>query len=127
MQRAFTNILATHVDTTAMFYQSLLGMTRHFDSDWFVILTHPGVADLELGILSRNSDIVPTAARGAPQGIMLTFVVDDVDSVFAEAQQLAAPVVEPPTDMPYGQRRMLIRDPEGTLVDVSAPVAPVRM
>lgn len=126
MQRAFTNILASTVDTTAAFYQTLLGMTRHFDSDWFVILTHRSVADLELGILSRDSEIVPPAARAAPQGVMMTFVVDDVDSVFAQAQQMAATIVEPPTDMPYGQRRLLVKDPEGTLVDVSAPVAPVR-
>ncbi|WP_349368524.1 VOC family protein [Salinarimonas sp.] len=123
MQRAFTNVLASDVDGTARFYERLLGMTRHFDSDWFVILTHAGIPGLELGILERGNAIVPEAARAAPAGVLLTFVVADCDAVHATAVAMGASVLEPPTDMPYGQRRMLLRDPEGTVVDVSAPTA----
>ena len=124
MQRAFTNILSSKVYETARFYQSLLDMTRHFDSDWFVILTHPAVSGLEFGILDRNSDMVPTAIRAEPQGVMLTFVVEDVEPVHQQALKMDADILEAPRDMFYGQRRMLLRDPEGTVIDVSAPTAP---
>ncbi|MEL6965356.1 MAG: VOC family protein, partial [Pseudomonadota bacterium] len=50
-------------------------------------------------------------------------VVSDCDDVHKRAVEMSAEVVEPPTDMPYGQRRMLVRDPDGTLIDVSAPTA----
>jgi hypothetical protein len=31
--------------------------------------------------------------------------------------------VEHARDMPYGQRRMVLRDPDGTFLDISCPIA----
>ena len=123
MQRSFTNVLSGDVQKTSAFYENLLGMTRHFDSDWFVILTHEGIEGLEFGILQRDHAIVPPDIRAAPAGIIITFVVTDCDEVYRRAVAAKASVVEPPTDMAYGQRRMLLRDPDGTVLDVSAPTA----
>lgn len=121
MNRCFTNILSTDVDRAAQFYQELLGMQRHFDSDWFVILTHPERKDLELGILERDCDAVPEIIRANPAGIIVTFVVENLDTVHKQASALGAEILEEPTDMFYGQRRMLLSDPDGTTIDVSSP------
>ncbi len=123
MKRCFTNILCADVDRTAQFYQDLLGLTRHYDSDWFVILTHPDLPQLEFGLLQRQHDIVPAEIAAAPAGMVITFVTDDVQTAFETAQHLGADILQEPTDMPYGQRRCLLRDPEGTVVDISAPIA----
>lgn len=123
MHRCFTNILSGTVDRTAQFYEHVLGMTRHFDSDWFVILTHESIDGLELGILQRDHEIIPTSARNAPTGVVITFVVDDCNAVHGKAEEKGVQIVEPPTDMPYGQRRMLMLDPDGTLVDVSSKIS----
>ncbi|MEO9873971.1 MAG: VOC family protein [Roseobacter sp.] len=125
MQRSFTNVLSGDVQNSSAFYENLLGMTRHFDSDWFVILTHKDIDGLEFGILQRDHAIVPPVIRAAPAGVIITFVVTDCDEVYRKALAAEALVIEPPTDMPYGQRRMLLRDPDGTVLDVSAPTAPV--
>lgn len=125
MQRSFTNVPSGDVQKTSAFYENLLGMTRHFDSDWFVILTHEGIEGLEFGILQRDHAIVPPDIRAAPAGIVITFVVTDCDEVYRRAVAAKASVVEPPTDMAYGQRWMLLRDPDGTVLDVSAPTAPM--
>lgn len=125
MNRAFTNVLSGNVEITATFYQQLLGMERHFDSDWFVILTHQDMTGFELGILERDNEIVPVQLRQKPSGLMLTFVVADVDQIYLVAQNLGADILQTPTDMPYGQRRMLLSDPDGTTLDVSAPMTPV--
>lgn len=122
MDRCFTNILSTDIEAVACFYQSVLGMQRHFDSDWFIILTHPDIDGLELGILQRNHDVVPQSARAAPSGFIVTFVVSDCDEVYGKAMALKADILESPRDMFYGQRRMLLRDPDGTIIDVSSPV-----
>ena len=126
MQRAFVSVLSGSVEAAASFYQDLLGLTRHFDSDWFIILTHPDIAGMEFGILQRDHDIVPVSAQTAPSGVMMTFVVEDCDKVHARARVLGATIIQEPTDMPYGQRRMLVCDLDGTMVDISAPTAPVR-
>lgn len=123
MQRCFTNILSGDVEQTAVFYEGVLDMRRHFNSDWFVILTHPDIDGLELGVLQRDHDVVPQPIRTVPSGIILTFVVADCDAVYDKARAFNAEVLEAPTDMFYGQRRMLLRDPDGTVVDVSAPTA----
>jgi PhnB protein len=39
--------------------------------------------------------------------------VPDVDAVFQRARKAGGVVVEPPIDMPYGDRRATIRDPWG--------------
>jgi len=122
MQRCFTNILSENVDSTAKFYESILNMKRHFDSDWFVILTHDELNDFEFGILQRQNDIVPEAIRKAPAGVIVTFVVSDCDVVYERASKLDNVVIEPPTNMPYGQRRILLRDPDGTIIDVSSKI-----
>jgi predicted enzyme related to lactoylglutathione lyase len=126
MQRAFVSILSASVEASASFYEELLGMIRHFESDWFIILTHPDIDGLEYGILQRDHQIVPAAVQSAPAGVMMTFVVEDCDIVHRRAQRIGAIVIEEPTDMAYGQRRMLIRDLDGAILDISAPMALVR-
>ena len=120
MQRCFTNILTEEVSKTAAFYETLLDMSPQFSSDWFVNLAAADNPALELGILSRTHDIVPARAQHAPTGVVLTFVVDDCDAVYEKAVEANAVVVEAPRDMPYGQRRMILRDPAGTFVDISS-------
>ena len=122
MQRSFTNILTDEVADTAAFYEQVLGMTRQFSSDWFVNLVDPDNSSLELGILKRSHDIVPAEARQAPAGVILTFVVDDCHIVHRRAIDATAVIVEAPCEMPYGQLRMILRDPAGTFIDISSPV-----
>ncbi|MFN3225654.1 MAG: VOC family protein [Hyphomicrobiales bacterium] len=121
MNRAFTNILSGDPDKAATFYQTLLGLVRHFDSDWFVILTHPDLPGFEFGILSRDHETMPTECREAPQGVVVTFVVADLEAVLERATALDAETIQMPTRMPYGQTRLLLRDPDGAIVDISSP------
>jgi predicted enzyme related to lactoylglutathione lyase len=122
MQRSFTNILTEEVAATATFYEQLLGLKPQFSSDWFVNLADPENPGLELGILQQTHDIVPAEARQAPAGVMLTFVVDDCDAIHERALAANANIIEPPREMPYGQKRMILRDPAGTFVDISSLV-----
>ncbi|MEM7708535.1 MAG: VOC family protein [Pseudomonadota bacterium] len=121
MNRLFTNILTNDVAKTAAFYEAVFGMNRHYDSDWFVILVHDAQPGQEFGVLDRSSEIVPEVARGDFGGAMITFVVDDCEQTFLLAQGQGAAVVEAPQLMPYGQRRAVVRDPAGTVIDISSP------
>ena len=125
MQRMFVNILSKDVSRSADFYERLLGMNRHFESDWFIILTHPDMPSMEFALLKRDHDIVPVSVQALPQGVVLTFVVSDTDTVYERAKELGAEVIQPPTDMFYGQRRLLLADPDGAVLDISAPTAPM--
>ncbi|MBB5516062.1 catechol 2,3-dioxygenase-like lactoylglutathione lyase family enzyme [Rubricella aquisinus] len=122
MKRAFTNILTDDVDGTASFYESLLGLRRSGDFGWFVLLAHPDMPAFELGVLDNSHETIPSGHDALPGGTMLTFVVDAVEAIHKTASELGVEIVQAPTDLSYGQRRVLLRDPNGTLVDVSAPI-----
>lgn len=124
MNRSFTNILCDDPAAVAPFYEGLLNMRRSFDADWFILLEGPEGGH-ELGLLSRDHDTVPDGA-GQPGGAILTFVVSDCEVAHARALDLGLTIQQPPHDTPYGQRRMILRDPAGMLVDISAPTAPMR-
>ena len=121
VQRCFIDILSPDLTATRDFYVELLGFRATFTSDWFVDLAAPDQPLLEIGILREDHDLVPKTAGG---GAMLTVVVPDADAVFAAAKARGVEVVEPPRDLFYGQRRVLLRDPAGTLVDGSSQGAP---
>jgi len=52
----------------------------------------------------------------------VTFVVDNADEIFKIAESEKFQIVGEPTDTFYGQRRLLLKDPNGTLVDISSPI-----
>jgi predicted enzyme related to lactoylglutathione lyase len=53
---------------------------------------------------------------------MITFVVDNCGVSLRAALKHGARVIEEPQNMPYGQRRALVYDLAGTIVDISSPV-----
>ena len=124
LSRNFYCLLSDDLTGTRDWYVSLLGYTADFESDWFIHLQAPGNDRVELGIIARNHELIPTAHRAKPVGGMLTVVVEDVDDLYRRAIGGGFTVVEPPRDLFYGQRRMLAKDPNGMLVDISSPCEP---
>lgn len=122
MNRAFTSILCDDVARTAQFYQDLLGMKRAGDFGWFIVLSHDDMPGFEMGVLAHDHETIPAGVSGYPAGAMLTFVVNDVEATYGQAMAMKAEIIQPPTDLPYGQRRLMLRDPFGTVVDVSSPI-----
>jgi len=57
------------------------------------------------------------ASAAANRSAILEFEVDDVDHVLTSLGD-AATVVQGPTVMPWGNRSLLLRDPDGSLVNV---------
>jgi len=120
IQRLITNICSDRLPESRAFYTTLLGFEVAFDSDWYVQVAAPDNPRMELGFIQRGHELVPGTFQQQPQGVYLTVVVDDVDAIYAKAQAAGVEIVQPPKDEFYGQRRMLMVDPNGLLVDVSA-------
>ncbi len=123
-QRSFYTIFSTDLIRSRDWYISLFGHRVEFESDWFVHLQDPVNPLIEFGILARDHEIVPERFRGEPAGGMLTVVVDDVDELHRHAVDQGLDIVEEPRDLFYGQRRLLLLDPDGLLVDVSSDCLP---
>ena len=79
---------------------------------------------------SAEAPLSRAATAAANRSAILEFEVDDVDRVLSSLDGEAV-VVQGPTVMPWGNRSLLLRDPDGSLVNVFsrphvAPVAPAR-
>ena len=73
-------------------------------------------------MLAQDHETIPSGVSGHPAGAMLTFVLDDVEATYHQAIAMKAEIIQEPTDLAYGQRRLMLRDPVGTVVDISSPI-----
>jgi len=121
IKRLLTNVCSKDLEKSKTFYTSLFAFNVDYDSDWFVHLITEG-KELELGIVSEHHEIVPEQAKGKSSGVYITFVVEDVGVLFQKAQELKCEILQVPEVTSYGQKRMLLVAPEGTICDVSSPV-----
>lgn len=55
---------------------------------------------------------------------IIEFLVDDVDTEYERIRQITTAFVNAPTTMPWGNRSLLFRDPDGNLVNFFTPVTP---
>jgi predicted enzyme related to lactoylglutathione lyase len=59
----------------------------------------------------------------ANKSVILEFRVADVDKEYARAREFISEVVQEPTTMPWGNRSLLFRDPDGNLINLFTPVS----
>lgn len=65
------------------------------------------------------------AKPGQNQSIIIEFRVDDVDKDYERlSAYLQENIVQEPTVMPWGNKSLLFRDPDGNLVNFFTPVTP---
>ena len=121
VNRILTNICSDKLIESKQFYTKLFDFDINYDSEWFIHLISKD-KKLELGIIDRSNEIVPQGFQKNPQGFYITFVVDNVDELFSIAEAQKYEIVSPPQDTFYGQRRLLLKDPNGALVDISSPI-----
>jgi predicted enzyme related to lactoylglutathione lyase len=99
------------------FYALVTGLpARRHTPDVTEIVT-PG-ATLAIG----STATVKLPAGAANQAAIVEFRVDDVDAEYARLRPEVGDVVQQPTTMPWGNRSLLLRDPDGTLVNLFTPV-----
>ena len=63
-------------------------------------------------------------AQGASnKSVIIEFLVDNVDDAYDRIKDLTNDVVQKPTTMPWGNRSLLFRDPDGNLINFFTPVS----
>jgi catechol 2,3-dioxygenase-like lactoylglutathione lyase family enzyme len=118
-------VLTRQIDRLASFYQEVLQTTPKRDGPYVEFSTGPGIFclwTLDAYAEIAGSDGMPQPGAGA---IMLEFEVDDVDAEFARLRKASGPAIEfiiPPTTMPWGNRSIYVRDPDGNLLNLFSRV-----
>ena len=114
-------VITDDVDRMLGFYERATGLTAARITEDFAEL------DTRVGRLvvahARTTANLPSGLEpGASRSIIIEFLVEDPDAVHALLGS-TADVVLPPTTMPWGNRSLLVRDPDGNLVNFFAPVS----
>ncbi len=67
------------------------------------------------------------ASAASNHSMIIEFRVDDVDAAYQRLIDfLGDAIVQKPTTMPWGNRSLLFRDPDGNLVNFFTPITPRR-
>lgn len=102
------------VAASADFAMQHLGFTEAMSADGFVSLTHDSagvnIVFLRVGLGTFKPERI---AGPAGQGLLIAFVVDDIDAEFARISAAGAEVVTPPETEPWGERYCQFADPNG--------------
>ncbi|MFJ6837669.1 VOC family protein [Streptomyces sp. NPDC091209] len=106
------------------FYEKVTGLPATWSTEDFAELETPGAT---LAIAGTRT--VPLFAPGSSHpadnhSVIIEFLVDDVDRVHANLTAFVTDFVKEPTTMPWGNRSLLFRDPDGNLVNFFTPVTP---
>jgi predicted enzyme related to lactoylglutathione lyase len=117
-------IITADVARLVGFYERATGVRADWANEDFAELR---TAHGTLAIGSTRT--VPLFAPGSAQPadnhtVIIEFLVDDVDGVYKRLTGFVEDFVNDPTTMPWGNRALLFRDPDGNLVNFFTPVTP---
>ena len=116
-------VITADLKRLVTFYERVTGVTAHWFTEDFAEL---GLGACVLALASERTmaQFAEGAARGADnRSVIIEFLVKDVDADHARLQNgIITEVVQEPTTMPWGNRSLLFRDPDGNLVNLYTPV-----
>lgn len=124
MEFASVRVITDDVARLADFYERATGVRASRVGEDFAELS-TARATLAIGAARTVPVFAPGAARPAEnRSVIIEFLVDDVDAAYENLAGFLPALVSEPTTMPWGNRSLLFRDPDGNLVNFFTPVTP---
>ena len=117
-------VITGDINRLVGFYEKVTGVHAVWGNEDFAEL---GTAHGTLAIGSTRTVplFAPGSARPADnRTAIIEFLVDDVDALYEDLKSVVVDFVTVPTTMPWGNRALLFRDPDGNLVNFFTPVTP---
>jgi catechol 2,3-dioxygenase-like lactoylglutathione lyase family enzyme len=115
-------MITDDLDRVIQFYEQVTGVEAVRYTPMFAELIMPSFT-LAIGHTQTTQMFGEGSARPADNHtIIIEFRVDDVDSEYKRLKPLVSDWVQKPTTMPWGNRSILFRDPDGNLVNFFTPV-----
>ena len=121
MRFASTRLIVADIRAMVTFYEMVTAQSADWLAPQFAEIVTPA-ATLAFGSAETVAAFSEGSAEpGANRTAILEFMVDDVDAVFARLKDKVELVHEPKL-LPWGNRSVQFRDPEGTVVNLFMPV-----
>ena len=117
---ASIRIITSDIRRLVEFYEAVTGVSARWATDEFAELAWPAFT-LAIGSTATLALVGGDGARAAAnRSVIVEFLVDDVDTDYARILAVTPEVTveQPPTTMPWGNRSLLLRDPDDNLVNL---------
>lgn len=116
-------IITNDVERLLSFYENITGAAAiRYTEDFAELSTPRGTLAIgskrTLRLFGADGQLEAEANRS----VILEFLVEDVDAEFLRLKHHVRGFVQEPTTMPWGNRSLLFRDPDGNLINFFTPV-----
>ena len=118
MKFASVRLVTNDFERLLAFYHTLSGVEPLRLADGFAEIHFEGVVVAISSVHLIQLFNVGAATAASNRSAILEFQVDDVDLVCERMRGAGAEIVMPATVMPWGNRSLLLRDPDGSLVNI---------
>lgn len=106
------------VPASSTFLATHFGFTQDMAADGFASLSRPD-AGMSVVFLRRGLATLPADQRDDhASGLILAFVVDDLEGELARLEAEGVPITMPLTEEEWGERAFQVRDPNGVIVQL---------
>jgi len=116
-------VITSDVSRLVEFYEGVTGLkATRYTEDFAELAT--AACTLAIGSARTVALFGAGSARPADNhSCIVEFRVDDVDKEYERLESVVNAFVQKPTTMPWGNRSLLFRDPDGNLVNFFTPVS----
>jgi catechol 2,3-dioxygenase-like lactoylglutathione lyase family enzyme len=108
--RIVANLPSSNPNEVAGFYADLFGLSVLMDGGFIVTLGGKATTPVQLSLASEGGSGTPLPA--------ISVEVDDFDAVLQRVKELHCEIIYGPISEPWGVRRIYLRDPAGTLINI---------
>jgi predicted enzyme related to lactoylglutathione lyase len=116
-------IITADIKRLARFYEQITGISVTMYTEDFGELKTPACT-LAIGSTRTLQLFGGDVARpAANHTAIIEFRVDNVDHEYERLKKVFSEFVQEPTTMPWGNRSLLFRDPDGNLINFFTPVS----
>jgi catechol 2,3-dioxygenase-like lactoylglutathione lyase family enzyme len=120
MNLVSVRIITDNLDSMIEFYERITGVSAERLAPVFAELRYPSCT-LAIGHTSTAA-LFNNAARPAHnQTAIFEWIVDDVDAEYQRLRSFVNEWEQEPTLMPWGNKSILFRDPDGNLINFFTP------
>ena len=113
-------IITDSLDEMVEFYENVTGVVADRLAPVFAELRFPSCT-LAIGHTSTAALFNNAALPARNQSAIVEWVVDDVDAKYERLKLIVGEGEQEPTLMPWGNRSILFRDPDGNLINLFTP------
>ncbi|WP_459548511.1 VOC family protein [Nocardia sp. X0981] len=122
MKLVSTRLITDDIQRMVDFYQHVTGVEAAWATPDFAEIVTPA-GTLALGSTRTVALFAAGSARPADNHTaIIEFLVPDVDADYRRLRDTVEDFINQPTTMPWGNRSLLFRDPDGNPVNLFTPV-----